>query len=285
MVPPESRHPQPNHSKPRHLQARHPQPRHDIRRHLATVALVGVDGSGKTTQAHRLAADLAAQGLPAVYRRNAGGRRWFGRLATRLGRRDADHLLGPPLMLRIESVLRWLAILRTLLRRTLTRELTVMDRHAVCQYASLRARSAHATAERRARLAYGLFPRPDVTFLLTVDPAVAYDRIETRGYDHEEMAYLHAASAAYRSLPEHDHFVVIDANGTPDEVSTALHAELIAWQHRPAPSPDPAAQAMTEPTTQPRLPRILAGARTAVLVGSPLAAGATAIGLHLAEAF
>jgi dTMP kinase len=246
-------------------------------RKLRTVALIGVDGSGKTTQAHRLAGELAAQGLPAVYRRNAGGRRWFTRLAGTLGRRDADALLGRHRMLVVESVLRWLAILRTLLRRTVTRELTVMDRYAFCQYASLRARSAQvfgsSAAERRARLAYRLFPRPDVTFLLTVDPAVAYDRIEARGYDHEEMAYLHAASAAYRSLPEHEHFVTVDANGTPDQVSATLHAELTAWQRRPA------------PFTEPVLARILAGARTAALVGSPLAAGATAIGLHLAEAF
>jgi dTMP kinase len=252
-------------------------------RQLRTVALVGVDGSGKTTQAHRLAGELAAHGLPAVYRRNAGGRRWFGRLAAVFGRRDGEELLGRRTMLFVESALRWLAILRNVLRRSLTRELTVMDRYAFCQYASLRARSAPADlgqradlglrAERRARVAYRLFPAPDVTFLLTVDPAVAYDRIEARGYDHEEMAYLHAASAAYRSLPEYDRFVVIDANGTPDQVSTALHAELAAWQSRPA------------PVVEPRLPRILAIARTALLVGSPLAAGATALGMQLAEAF
>src|ERR687889_283331 len=106
------------------------------RRPVRTVALVGIDGSGKTTQAHRLAGDLAASGLPAVYRRNAGGRHWFGRLAAALGRTDAEDLLGRRLMLVVESMLRWLAILRTLLRRTVTRELTVMDRYAVCQYAS-----------------------------------------------------------------------------------------------------------------------------------------------------
>jgi dTMP kinase len=239
-------------------------------RKLRTVALVGIDGSGKTTQAHRLADELAAQGLPAAYRRNAGGRRWFGRLATRFGRQDGEELLGRRLMLFVESLLRWLAILRTLLRRTVTRELTIMDRHAVCQYASLRARS---TSERRARLAYRLFPRPDVTFLLALDPAVAYERIEARGYDHEEMSFLHSADAAYRSLPERRDFVVIDANGTPDDVAAALHAELAAWQSRPAAVPAP------------RLPAVLAGARTLLLAGGPLAAGATAIGFQLAETF
>jgi dTMP kinase len=203
------------------------------RHRLRTVALVGIDGSGKTTQAHRLAAELAATGLPAAYRRNAGGRRWFGRLAAVLGRRDAEHLLGRGGFLVVESVLRWLAIFRTLLRRATTGEIAIMDRYAVCQYASLRARAAGgrpsgaiSRSERLARLVYGAFPRPDITFLLAVDPAVAYDRIEARGYDHESMDYLTAASAAYRALPEYRDVVVVDANATPDEVSAAIRTEL-----------------------------------------------------------
>ncbi|GIM96989.1 dTMP kinase [Paractinoplanes toevensis] len=228
-----------------------------------TIALVGIDGSGKTTQAHRLADALAADGLNAAYRRNAGGRRWFGRLSARLGRGDdAEDLLGRRAMLFVESVLRWLAILRTLLRRAFTGQITVMDRYAVCQYASLRARAARPAAERRARLAYGLFPRPDVTFLLTVDPQVAHDRIEARGYDHESTDYLSAAAAAYRSLPEYGEFVVIDANGTPDEVAAEIRSRL----------PLPAA-----------VTRAGSRMRTMVLAGGPLLAGVTALGWQLAE--
>jgi len=229
-----------------------------------TIALVGIDGSGKTTQAHRLAEALAAEGLSAVYRRNAGGRRWFGRLAAKLGRGDdAEDLLGRRAMLVVESLLRWLAILRTLLRRALTGEITVMDRYAVCQYASLRARAAHPAAERRARLAYRLFPRPDVTFYLAVDPQVAHDRIEARGYDHESTDYLSAAAVAYRSLPEYAGFVVIDANATPDKVAAEIRARL------PIPAP-----------VTPARSRV----RTMILAGGPLLAGATALGHQLAEA-
>jgi dTMP kinase len=236
-------------------------------RPIRTIALVGADGSGKTTQAHRLADDLAAAGLPAVYRRNAGGRRWFGRLAARLGRQDAEDLLGRRRMLAVESTLRWLAILRTLLRRAVTGEIAVMDRYAVCQYASLRARAAGAGAERRNRLAYGLFPPPDVTFLLTAEPRVAHDRIEARGYDHETTEHLATVTAAYRGLPEYSDFVVIDGNKSPDQVAAAIRAHL----------PTLVADVRTA--------RRVVGVRTLILAGGPLIAVATALGYQLAEGF
>ncbi|MEV6345112.1 AAA family ATPase [Actinoplanes sp. NPDC051851] len=237
---------------------------------VRTIALVGIDGSGKTTQARRLAADLAAAGLPAVYRQNAGGRRWFGRLAERFGRRDAEDLIGRRAMLFAESLLRWLAIARTLLRRAARREIAVMDRYAVCQFASLRARGARPAAERFARLAYRLLPRPDVTFLLTTDPAAAQVRIDRRGYDHETMEYLTSVTAAYRGLPEYPGFVVIDGNGSPDEVAAAIRAQLAA---------------LTRPVRQPAPRRRRLQARTVVLAGAPLVAGVAALGWQLAETF
>jgi len=104
----------------------------------------------------------------------------------------------------------------------------VMDRYAVCQYASIRAHGGHRW-ERFARLAYRVFPAPQLTILLTVDPAEAYRRIERRGTDHEELSYLVAADAAYRSLPEYAGFVVIDANQSPAEVTRAIQAQLARW--------------------------------------------------------
>ncbi|GAA0797284.1 thymidylate kinase [Spirilliplanes yamanashiensis] len=206
-------------------------------RRLRTVALIGIDGSGKTTQARLLAAELSRSGLPATYHQNAGGRRWFGRLAERFGRDDAQDLLGRRLMLLVESVLRWLAIARALLRRVRSGDVAVMDRYAACQYASLRARGRGRAGERLARVAYSVFPRPDVTFLLAVRPEVAWQRVETRGYDHEDLGDLRAADAAYRDLPEHAHVVVVDANGTLDEVAAAIRGHLAAYLPAAQPLP------------------------------------------------
>jgi dTMP kinase len=102
-----------------------------------------------------------------------------------------------------------------------------------------------------------------VTFLLAVDPGIAHDRIEARGYDHETIEYLSAAAAAYRSLPEYGEFVVIDANAAPDQVAAEIRSRL------PVPAPVTPARAR---------------ARTVIRAGGPLLAGATALGYQLAEA-
>ncbi len=192
---------------------------------LRTVALIGIDGSGKTTQAHRLADALTAAGRTATYHRNAGGRRFLGRVAQRLGRPDAQRLLGCGGLLLMESLLRWLAIAAALLGHLLTGRVAVMDRYSACQYASIRAHGGHRW-EWLARLGYRVFPRPQVTFLLAVDPVEAYRRIERRGTDHESMRYLAAADHAYRTLPERATFVVVDADRPPDEVSRQILAHL-----------------------------------------------------------
>ncbi|MFI0795702.1 dTMP kinase [Micromonospora rubida] len=206
---------------------------------LRAVALIGIDGSGKTTQAHHLAEALTAAGRPATYHRNAGGRRWLGRLAQRLGRPDAERLVGRRGLLAVESLLRWLAIAAALLSCVVTGRTAVMDRYSACQYASIRAHGGQRW-ERLARAGYWMFPLPQVTFLLAVDPAEAYRRIERRGTDHETMSWLTAADTAYRTLPEFPTFVVVDAGRPPEEVARQIQDHLAAWL--PAEQPAPAGQ-------------------------------------------
>jgi dTMP kinase len=193
-------------------------------RRLRVMALIGIDGAGKTTQATWLAATLTANGLPATYHLNAGGRRWLGRIAKRLHRPDAESLIGTPGLVLMETVLRWLAMARALLSSRAHGSVAVMDRYSQCQYAEIAARGGRF--ERLARVLFGVFPAPDHIFFLSLDPDEAHARIERRGTDAEDIDYLARFDAAYRDLPEATTFEVIDAGRSPELVQRDLLARL-----------------------------------------------------------
>ncbi|KAB1144633.1 thymidylate kinase [Micromonospora sp. AMSO12t] len=184
------------------------------------IALIGVDGAGKTTQARALAARLRAAGVPASYFENAGGRPVWNRLAQALGRRDGPHLFGHTGYVTIEATVRWLAIARAVLAARLTGRTAVMDRWSWCQYVVMRARGDRGG--RLVRLAYAIFPRPELVCFLAVSPERAQQRVLARGIDTEELTHLRALDTGYRGLPEFGSFTVVDADGDPVDVGAAL---------------------------------------------------------------
>lgn len=184
------------------------------------IALIGIDGAGKSTQARRLAEWLNSQGLRAQFVKNPGGRLRLDKIARGLGRPHAISLLGRHVFLVTEVLVRWVMIARALLWSRLSRRIAVMDRYTYCEYAVIRARRDRG--ERMTRALYAAFPRPDVTFLLAASPAEAQRRIEKRGADSEALAYLTALNAAYRALPEADESHIIDADGSVPSVQQAL---------------------------------------------------------------
>jgi dTMP kinase len=184
------------------------------------IALVGVDGSGKSTQARALARRLTAGGVPATYFENAGGRPLWNRLARVLGRPDGVALFGRTLYPALEASVRAVAMARTLLVSRLTGRIAVLDRWTWCQYVIMAARDDRG--RRAVRACYALFPRPTVVCFLATAPEVAQRRVLARGIDTEELAHLRALDAAYRALPEFGSFVVVDGDGDPDQVAAAL---------------------------------------------------------------
>jgi dTMP kinase len=186
--------------------------------------LVGIDGSGKTTVAKDVSQWLTAQGVPAEYFENPGGRVAIDRFARRLGRADGRALLGRRLFAAVEAGVRWLAIARGLTLSWLRGRVAVMDRYSFCEYAVLRARKE--PGERWARRFYRVFPHPDATFFAEVTPAIAQQRIADRGYDWESVEYLSALDSAYRSLPEFGGFEMLDADPPLEEVKRRLRAAV-----------------------------------------------------------
>lgn len=184
------------------------------------IALVGIDGVGKTTLAKGLARSMTDEGVPAEYFLNPGGRVAIDRFARRLGRDNGIELLGRYGFLAVEIATRWLALARALLGTWFRGTTAVMDRYSFCEYVVIRARGDRG--ERLARACYALFPRPDVVCFITTPPEVAKQRVEARGYDSESLAYLYALDSAYRTLPEFKDFEVVDADAPPDVVAARL---------------------------------------------------------------
>jgi dTMP kinase len=188
------------------------------------ISVVGIDGSGKTTQARALAARLVARGVPAVYFENPGGRPVIDRIARRLGRRDGRAMLGRYGYLAVEVGVRGVFLARALLWSRLTGRVAVLDRYGPCQFALMRARGDRG--ERLVRAAYRPFRRPDVVLWLEVTPEVAYERVARRGTDREDLAYLAAFDAAYRTLRECQSWIAVDANRPEAQVAAQIDAAV-----------------------------------------------------------
>jgi dTMP kinase len=185
------------------------------------ITIEGVDGAGKTTLARGLAERLGAELL-----REPGG--------VRLSERIRELVMDPSLDVdpRAEALLYAAARaqlvaerLRPLLEAGAT---VVLDRFVDSSLAYQGAARGLGVENVRAMNDFGV--RPDVTFLLRIDPAVARSRlagVQPDRLEREPPAFFDAVAAAYDALAaaEPERFRVLDAMLPPDELlSAALRA-------------------------------------------------------------
>ena len=185
------------------------------------IVLTGIDGSGKTTAARALVESARADGKNALLLANHAARRRLSLLSERFG-----WTLPPRVADFIETTVRLFNVLVNHARAHRFDGLVVMDRHLHCQLALRRANGLG-----RGRLLpwlLGKLPAPDLAVHFDVDPRLAHQRVTARGTDNETLADLEAFRSAYRSLPEFDDFVVVDAGGSPEQVFAQLNRVIAA---------------------------------------------------------
>ena len=180
-----------------------------------TIALLGIDGAGKSTVADIFATDLQTTGIPSQIMRNPSGRRWLSRLTLRFGAQ-----LSPALANRLEWVVRCTNVLYAHVRAIRFPGITVMDRHIPCQLV-LQAIGGIPTGRMLPRVLARL-PHPEAIILIDVPAGIAYQRILTRGEDYETMAYLEAARSAYLELAHRQGWHVVDGSGSARQVADAV---------------------------------------------------------------
>ena len=174
------------------------------------IVLTGIDGSGKSTAAHALVSEARANGKNALLLNNHAGRRSMSVLGERLGVLWPHRLSDA-----VETTLRVANVLASHLKASRFDGLVVMDRHLYCQLALRTAKGLP-----RGRLLPWLLsrlPAPAAVVHFDVEPALAHRRILARGTDNETLADLVALRDGYRSLPEYQYFLKLDA-GRPTVV-------------------------------------------------------------------
>lgn len=192
------------------------------------VAVVGLDGAGKSTQVRMLGEWLRAQGIPGQAHRSltmAPVRKALNAIAEEEGVADHLELIGGETMRLISSCSQLARV--TFLAEPLTTspDVVIVDRYVYCQYALAKAEGVGSVDFLRRLL--GGAPKPDLTIFLDVSPAEAVRRINVRGIDEEDPDFLESFRDAYLGLPEFADFVSVPGDGDFDTVQLAMRQAIV----------------------------------------------------------
>jgi dTMP kinase len=186
------------------------------------LALEGVDGSGKTTQARLLAGALRRRGLPVVLTREP--------TSGPAGERLRHYLAGPTRHLRpVAELALFVADRREHVARVIKPALAaghvvITDRYYYSSVAYQGALGLDAARILGANEAFA--PRPQLAFILTLPPVLAIARLARspgrRRQVSEGLGYLEQVAAIYASLSG-SHIHRVDAAAAPE----TIHAHIL----------------------------------------------------------
>jgi dTMP kinase len=193
------------------------------------VAVVGLDGAGKSSQVRKLGEWLRSEGVPGQAHQSvtmAPVRKALNAMALQEGLNDHLELIGGETM-RLISACSQLARVAAHEKTVMTSpDIVILDRFVYCQYALAKAEGVGSVDFLRRLL--GGAPKPDLTIFLDVSPAEAVRRINVRGIDEESPEFLEAFRAAYIDLPEFPDFVSIPGDGDFESVQLAMRQAITA---------------------------------------------------------
>lgn len=193
----------------------------------------GIDGSGKSTQARRLADALRARGHAVTLTREPGGSPGAEEIRRLVLTGDPDRWSPETEMLLFTAARR--DHLEKTIRPALARgEIVITDRFAdsTRMYQGLRGADMRANVDRLHALMIGV--EPDLTLLIDIDPAVGLSRAQARAGDEMRFEEMGLATQArmrdgFLALAKDDpRFAVIDGARQADAVAADVLACVLS---------------------------------------------------------
>lgn len=185
------------------------------------VAIEGLDGSGKTTQAMMLVERLKGAGYNAVYVRPLyifiGEKKVSDGISPRRARVGGSNIF-KRVALGIAGYLYALACYLKMRFAPGKGKVIVCDRYFYQFFFDLFGRSGASVA--------AMFPRPDIVFFLTAELNTLYSRMAGISDRAVERDYYQATGQLYDALSEEHGFIRIDAGLGREEVNDVIFEHL-----------------------------------------------------------
>ncbi|MDP4625934.1 MAG: dTMP kinase [Akkermansiaceae bacterium] len=187
------------------------------------IVFEGIDGTGKSTQARRLADHFRSQGREVVLSREPTDGPWgtLLRNSAQTGRLSPEEELETFLKDRRQHV-------EELISPALAAgKVVILDRYYFSTMAYQGLRGFDTAQIRRDNEAFA--PVPDLLLILDLDVDTALTRIGARGdtaNEFEQRSNLASCRETFLSLRNEPFARVIDTNASPDEVSAAILSAL-----------------------------------------------------------
>ena len=184
------------------------------------VAVIGVDGAGKSSQVTALRGLLQASSRRLVELPNENLQELWARLGQVAGRvADIEEFFGVDVVQLLASTLKWNAMVKAWGSVT-ANSVVLADRYSYCQLAL--ARRADPKIYAAIAQLYVDFPTPDLCIWLDVPAEIALERLRGRGETYRSLEFIQAHRDGYSVLAQDHAFARVDAAQSQEAVTADI---------------------------------------------------------------
>ena len=198
-----------------------------VKRKGIFICVEGIDGSGKTTQAHKLVEVLKKVGFGAVYTTEPSSGMYGMLLRNHIleGTRRAPVVV-EAVLFAVDRVDHVASEVKPLLRKG---KVVVSDRYV---YSSIAYQGTSGLPTKWLKEINKQIVKPDLSFFIDVPPEIVMERINRQKSVMETLQTQKEVRKAYLRLVEEEGLLVIDGSGSKKEVAERIQKVVLKFLNR-----------------------------------------------------